>query len=162
MMGPGVAPGTVNALAAEPVLLPLPATLSNPEQRAALLRLYAAEPKATLDPRARRELPLILHAADPAQALRTLLRDGLGVVAQQFAERHLPGSAEAVTVWGPRRLPLAGGSGPRVLRLLVEQREKHGARAGVLTPWLPAAGAGGRAGAERTVRLRRAGPRPRH
>ncbi|MFI2507308.1 hypothetical protein [Streptomyces sp. NPDC018972] len=138
---PAAAPGTANALAADPVLPPLPATLSNPGQRAALLRLYAAE---------------------PAQALRMLLCDGLGVVAQQFAERHLPGSAEAVTVWGPRRLPLlAGGSGPRVLRLLVEQREKHGARAGVLTPWLPAAGAG-RAGAERTVRLRRAGPRPRH
>ncbi|MGW4541669.1 hypothetical protein ACWEOP_27870 [Streptomyces chartreusis] len=199
VMGPGAAPVTTDALAADPVLLPLLATLSSPEQRTALLRLYAAEPKATLDPRARRELPLILYAADPAQALRTLLRDGLGVVAQQFADRHrlspeqrrmlaelapltselavrsleavldvgarfgprvavhaavveqrLPGIAEAVTVWGPRWLPLlAGGSGPRVLRLLVEQREKHTAHAGVLTPWLLAAGEDGLALVER-------------
>ncbi|MEU9187081.1 hypothetical protein AB0D14_21560 [Streptomyces sp. NPDC048484] len=199
VMGPGAVPETADALAADPVLLPLLATLSSPDQRTALLRLYAAEREATLDPRARRELPLILSAADPAQALRTLLRDGLGVVAQQFAERHrlspeqrrmlaelapltselaarslesvlqvgarfgprvavtaavveqrLPGSAEEVSVWGPRWLPLlAGGSGPRVLRLLVEQRAKHGARAGVLTPWLLAAGEDGLALVER-------------
>jgi hypothetical protein len=55
-----------------------------------------------------------------------------------------------VTVWGPRWLPLlAGGSGPRELRLLVEQREKHGAHAGVLTPWLLAAEEGGLAPVER-------------
>lgn len=199
VMGASAAPGTADALAADPVLLPLLAALGSPEQRAALLRLHAAEPEATLDPRARRELPTILYTADPAKALHTLLRDGLGVVAQEFAQAHrlspeqrrilaelapltgtlatrsleavlnigarsgprvavtaaiveqlLPGSAEAVTVWGPRWLPLlAGGAGPRVLRLLVEQRDRHGARAGVLTPWLLAAGDDGLALVER-------------
>ncbi|MFI5683821.1 hypothetical protein [Streptomyces sp. NPDC051636] len=199
ILGPGAAPATADALAADPPLLPLLATLSTPEQRAALLRLYGTDPDGTLDPRARRELPLILASSDPPLALRTLLREGLGVVAQQFADRfrlspeqrrmlaelsplttelaarsleavlsagarfgprvavtaaiveqRLPGSAEAVTVWGPRWLPLlAGRSGARVLRLLVEQREKHGARAGRLTPWLLAAGEDGLALVER-------------
>lgn len=193
VIGPGAAPDTAGTLAADPALLPLLATLGSPEQRTALLRLHAVEPEGTLDPRARRELPLILAASDPPQALRTLLREGLGVVAQQFADRfrispeqrrmlaeltpltrelatrslqavlsvgarygpraavtaavveqRLPGTAEALTVWGPRWLPLlAGGSGPRVLRLLVEQREKHGTHAGRLTPWLLAAGEDG-------------------
>ncbi|MFJ3303155.1 hypothetical protein ACIPSA_08560 [Streptomyces sp. NPDC086549] len=199
VLGPGAPPGTADALAADPALLPLLAALAGSEQRTALLRLHAAEPEGTLDPRARRELPLILASADPPLALRTLLREGLGVVAQQFADRfrlspeqrrmlaeltplthelaarsleavlsvgarfgpramvtaavveqRLPGAAEAVTVWGTRWLPLlAGRSGSRVLRLLVEQREKHGARAGRLTPWLLAAGDDGFALVER-------------
>ncbi|MET8947979.1 hypothetical protein ABZX30_31690 [Streptomyces sp. NPDC004542] len=199
VLGPAAAPATAATLAAAPPLLPLLAALHTPEQRAALLRLYATDPEGTLDPRARRELPLVLASPDPSLALRTLLREGLGVVAQQFADRfrlspeqrrmlaelspltaelaarslqavlsvgarfgprvavtaaiveqRLPGAAEAVTVWGPRWLPLLGGrSGARVLRLLVEQREKHGARAGRLTPWLLAAGEDGLALVER-------------
>ncbi|MGW2045371.1 hypothetical protein ACWCPF_09310 [Streptomyces sp. NPDC001858] len=186
-----LAPGaSTEALEADPVLLPLLATLAGPAQRTALLHLYAADPKGTLEPRARRELPLILAADDPPLALHTLLRDGLGVVAQQYAERlglspelrrvlaeleplasrlalrsleavlsvgarwgtrvavtaavveqRLPGSAEAVNLWGPRWLPLlAGRSGQRVLWLLTEQGEKHSRHTDRLTPWLLAAG----------------------
>ncbi|MGW7260913.1 hypothetical protein [Streptomyces sp. NPDC054834] len=190
VLGPGTAPEVTGALAADPVLLPMLGTLAGPAQRTALLRLHAADPEGALDPRARRELPLILASDDPPLTLRTLLREGLGVVAQQYAERfglspeqrrvlaelepltselalrsleavlsvgarwglrvavtaavveqRLPGSAEAVNLWGPRWLPLlAGRSGERVLRLLIEQGEKHGRRTDRLTPWLLAAG----------------------
>ncbi|MFF3786422.1 hypothetical protein [Streptomyces sp. NPDC001933] len=196
---PGTAAPVLDSLLATPALLPLLAGLGSPRQRAALLDLYAAEPEAVLDPRARRELPMILAAPDPAEALRTLLREGLGVIAQQFADRlrlspeqrralaglapltgvlappsleavltvgvrfgprvavtaavveqRLPGAADALTVWGPRWLPLlAGPAGERVLRLLVEQRERHGGQSGRLTPWLLAAGEDGLALVER-------------
>ncbi|MGC4946579.1 hypothetical protein ACLQ2N_10340 [Streptomyces sp. DT224] len=189
----GAAAPVLETLRAEPALLALLASLGSPGQRAALLGLYAAEPEAVLDPRARRELPLILGAPDPAAALRTLLREGLGVIAQQFADRRrlspekrrtlaglapltgvlagpsleavltlgvrfgprvavtaavveqrLPGAADALTVWGPRWLPLlAGGAGQRVLRLLIEHGEGHGGQSGRLTPWLLAAGEDG-------------------
>ncbi|WP_406014667.1 hypothetical protein OG520_24980 [Streptomyces sp. NBC_00984] len=65
-------------------------------------------------------------------------------------EQRLPGAADALTVWGPRWLPLlAGPAGERVLRLLVEQRERHGGQSGRLTPWLLAAGEDGLALVER-------------
>ncbi|MFJ1839323.1 hypothetical protein ACIOJ9_36350 [Streptomyces sp. NPDC088175] len=196
---PGTTAPVLDSLLATPALLPLLAGLGSPRQRAVLLDLYAAEPEAVLDPRARRELPMILAAPDPGDALRTLLREGLGVLAQQLADRlrlsperrralaglapltgvlappsleavltagvrfgprvavtaavveqRLPGAADALTAWGPRWLPLlAGRSGERVLRLLVEQRERHGGQSGRLTPWLLAAGEDGLALVER-------------
>ncbi|WP_392670970.1 hypothetical protein [Streptomyces sp. LN785] len=197
---PGREPAaTVAALARTPALLPLLAGLPDPALRVALLELYAAEPVAVLDPRVRHELPRILAAPDPAGALRVLLRDGLGAIAQQVADRlrlspeqrrslaeltplagvlpvpaleavltlgvrfgaraavtaavveqRLPGTADALTTWGPRWLPLlAGGSGARVLRMLLEQREAHGGQSARLTPWLLAAGEDGLALVER-------------
>ncbi|WP_328888762.1 hypothetical protein [Streptomyces sp. NBC_00316] len=71
-------------------------------------------------------------------------------VTAAVVEQRLPGTAEAVTTWGPRWLPLlAGPAGARVLRLLVEQREPHGGQSGRLTPWLLAAGEDGLALVER-------------
>ncbi|WP_326670311.1 hypothetical protein [Streptomyces sp. NBC_01257] len=83
----GDAASVPDTLRSAPALLPLLAGLGTPRQRAALLALYAEEPQAVLDPRARRELPMVLAAPDPAAALRVLLREGLGVIAQQFADR---------------------------------------------------------------------------
>ncbi|MFF4060232.1 hypothetical protein ACFYZ8_31895 [Streptomyces sp. NPDC001668] len=193
VLGSRAASDRAAVLAADPNLLPLLADLRSAEQRASLLELYEVDPEGVLDPRARRELPLVLASADSSYALRTLLSEGLGVAAQQFAdqyqlsperrrllaeltplterlaasslqslldvggrfgpraavtaavvEQNLPGTAAVIAVWGPRWLPLlAGGSGESVLRLLVAHREKHGARAGRLTPWLLAAGEDG-------------------
>lgn len=187
------------ALAAAPALLPLLTALPGPAERAVLLALYGAAPDAALDPRARGELARIVTAPDPARALYVLLGEGLGVPAQEFADRFglspeqrralaeltpltdvlsapvltdvltlavrhglvvavtaavveqlLPGSADALTTWGPRWLPLlAGPAGPRVLRMLLEQRGPHGGQSARLTPWLLAAGEDGLALVER-------------
>ncbi|MFE6979228.1 hypothetical protein [Streptomyces sp. NPDC057682] len=194
--GPG---RTLAALAAAPALLPLLAALPGPAERAALLALHATAPDAVLDPRARAELARIVTAPDPARALYTLLGEGLGVPAQEFADRfalspeqrralaeltpltdvltpsalttvltlavhhglavavtaavveqRLPGTADAVSAWGPRWLPpLAGESGRRVLRMLLEQRGPHAGHGERLTPWLLAAGEDGLALVER-------------
>ncbi|MGW6485585.1 hypothetical protein [Streptomyces sp. NPDC055056] len=137
--------------------------------------LQRAARRLQLGPEARRTLvqlaPMAELLSDRALIALVAVATAQGLEAAATTavlEQSLPEASTAVAGWGPAWLPLlAGRSGRRVLRLLLEQQSGHSAHAAQLTPWLLAAGIDGialveRFGSDALTLVRETRAHPRH